>query len=276
MSDVKTAIGELPEFLTRVTQEKFHEPTILEGERKISGRLGSARWQAVRSVIQGQMPRITTAVIGFAFVGLGWQQLHTNGVGATNDAVYNAKTNSPIGPTASPNNDPIESTEIVVNVSGAVKESGLYKLPTDARVGEAVQSAGGLSGSADAAFVQKEMNLADILQDGDKVYVPHQGETELEALISRENLTDTSGAVTPIIGVSAKNLVQDSAEAAETSQRVSINVANQAELDELPGIGAARATAIIEGRPYQSIEDLVGRKVLPPSVYAQIEGLIGL
>ena len=53
-----------------------------------------------------------------------------------------------------------------------------------------------------------------------------------------------------------------------------INSASKAELDALPGIGAARSDAIIKGRPYKGKDDLVNKKVIPQNVYDGIKDRI--
>ncbi len=53
-----------------------------------------------------------------------------------------------------------------------------------------------------------------------------------------------------------------------------INSATKAELDTLPGIGAARADAIIKGRPYKGKDDLVSKNILTQSVYDGIKDKI--
>ena len=55
---------------------------------------------------------------------------------------------------------------------------------------------------------------------------------------------------------------------------VDINHAKKDELDKLPGIGAARADAIIKGRPYKGKDDLVNKKVIPQNVYDGIKDKI--
>jgi DNA uptake protein ComE-like DNA-binding protein len=55
---------------------------------------------------------------------------------------------------------------------------------------------------------------------------------------------------------------------------IDINSATEAQLDALPGIGAARAAAIIKGRPYNGKDDLVNRKVIPENVYNGIKDRI--
>ena len=53
-----------------------------------------------------------------------------------------------------------------------------------------------------------------------------------------------------------------------------INSASKAELDALPGIGAARSEAIIKGRPYKGKDDLVNKKIIPQNVYDGIKDKI--
>lgn len=52
---------------------------------------------------------------------------------------------------------------------------------------------------------------------------------------------------------------------------VNINTASAAELDALPGIGKARADAIIKNRPYRSPDELSSRHILPSNVYNKIK-----
>jgi competence protein ComEA len=60
----------------------------------------------------------------------------------------------------------------------------------------------------------------------------------------------------------------------ESRELVDINSASAEELDKLPGIGPARAKAIIANRPYGGKDDLAQRKILPPNVYSQIKDKI--
>ena len=55
---------------------------------------------------------------------------------------------------------------------------------------------------------------------------------------------------------------------------MNINTATKSELDQLWGVGEARAQTIIEGRPYQTVEEV--KKVLPSNVYEQIKDEISV
>lgn len=57
---------------------------------------------------------------------------------------------------------------------------------------------------------------------------------------------------------------------------IDVNSADASALDSLPGVGAARAKAIIAGRPYSSKSDLKTRKILPPDVFAKVEPMMAL
>lgn len=271
----KTKTSALPDFL------KPTKPTKPLAEPTAPPWLSKINWGRVRVVLVDQLPRVIMVMVGFSIVAVGWHELLSDGTAAAvekkdSDTVYSNESGTLNKSVGVPSQEPIKQEKIVVNVSGAVRMSGLYSFESTARIGEAIDAAGGLHSTADTAYVQKQLNLAGLLKDGDKVYVPYEGELELKNLLA--NLSDNKGnslEIDTAQGV-ASNADNQSNSAMASYQLISINTASQAQLDELPGIGAARAAAIIEGRPYQAKDELVSRKVLGQSVYAQIEDLIGL
>ena len=64
------------------------------------------------------------------------------------------------------------------------------------------------------------------------------------------------------------------AKAQPAGELLDINSASAEELDKLPGVGPARAKAIIAHRPYFGKDDLVNKKIIPSNVYAQIKDKI--
>lgn len=136
------------------------------------------------------------------------------------------------------------TTDLLVDVAGAVINPGVYRLAAGSRLADALAAAGGLSATADRQWVSKSLNLAQNITDGIKIYIPQLGgETagRSEVFSSGEPVSDLSGSI-------------------------SINTASLTDLDRLWGVGEIRAKAIIAGRPYGSIEELVSRKILPSHV----------
>jgi competence protein ComEA len=58
------------------------------------------------------------------------------------------------------------------------------------------------------------------------------------------------------------------------SDKLDLNTAKEEDLVKLPGIGDARAKAIVKGRPYKAKDDLVERKIISASVYEKIKDRI--
>lgn len=144
---------------------------------------------------------------------------------------------------------------LTVDVQGAVERPGVYDLPQGSRVEDALSQAGGLTGEADIERIAKTINRAAKLVDGAKLYVPKIGDS---AASSGQN---TAGA-----GTSAKSV----------PGAVSVNSASQAELEALPGIGPVTARKIIDNRLYQTLEELVGKKVLGQSLFNKLKDSLTL
>jgi competence protein ComEA len=91
----------------------------------------------------------------------------------------------------------------------------------------------------------------------------------LSALLASPALAQTTSPST--------STTRPSATAPSTTQKqglVDINSASAQELDKLPGVGPARAQAIIANRPYKGKDELAQRKIVPQNVYDQIKDKI--
>lgn len=140
-----------------------------------------------------------------------------------------------------------ELGKIFVDVAGEVQKPGVYKLPSGGRVGDALVAAGGLAAGADREWVAKNMNLAEEVKDGRKIYIPEKSDNQNTQSTSKSDLSEN-----------------------QTNGLININTASQAELEKLSGIGEARAKVIISNRPYGAKEELISKTKLPQSIYDKI------
>ncbi len=145
----------------------------------------------------------------------------------------------------------IGSGEVVIEVSGAVEIPGVYKLSVNARVEDALIAAGGISADADRDWMEKTLNRAAKITDGQKIYIPRINEQISE--VSANNVAGYQS--TSSIGGS------------DFANTVNVNTASQKELESLWGIGPVTAQNIIEHRPYSTVEELLNKKILKTNVY---------
>lgn len=134
--------------------------------------------------------------------------------------------------------------KIAVDVEGAVINPGLYKLPSDAIIQDALVASGGLSSDADREFVAKNINLASKLIDGAKIYIPKENE---------------------VPSANSGTLEQG------TQALININTASLSDLDSLSGIGPVSANKIIDNRPYLTVDELLNKKIVSEKVFTQIK-----
>lgn len=128
--------------------------------------------------------------------------------------------------------------ELVIDVKGAVKKPGVYHMTDGERIVDAIGEAGGFADKAD----QKQINMAQKLADEMVVYVPVVGE-------------DTP----PVTG--SPTVTNTTASRQTEGGQVNLNSATLEDLQELPGIGPAKAQAILTYREekgsFQSVDDLL-------------------
>ena len=133
-----------------------------------------------------------------------------------------------------------EKKTILVHIMGQVNMPGLVELEENARIQDAIEAAGGATQEADFS----KINLAYILEDGMKIYIPKIGEEEAY-------ITKDSGEATTTTNEKAEGTKE---------LMININTASQDELERLPGIGQSTANKIInyrkENGKFTKIEDI--------------------
>lgn len=168
--------------------------------------------------------------------------------------------------------DTEDKEKIIIYVAGAVKNEGIYELDANSRIADCIEKAGGLT---EDAYI-KDINLAYVLEDGMKVYIPKNSDKneikdETSTYVSKENgNVDINASTSKNTGVSKNTSTK--------SNKININTATQTELETLPGIGPSTAIKIInyrkENGKFANIEDIKKVSGIGDSKYAQIKDLI--
>ena len=174
----------------------------------------------------------------------------------------------------STNSDDFVEKFIYVDIKGAVKKPGVYKLEKGSRVIDAINVSSGLLKDANTMY----MNLSKILNDSDIVKVYTNGEIEeafkeekveiIEPCICEEVICDVTN------NIGSSNSINDNV----SSSKININTASIHELDTLNGIGEAKAKAIFEYRNnngnFIKIEDIMNVSGISESLFEKIKDFI--
>ena len=176
---------------------------------------------------------------------------------------------------------------IYVFVCGAVAQEGVYELPAGSRVYQAVEAAGGYTADADTSYI----NQADPVTDAQKLEIPTVEEAKKlreEAALAAENRqaeTDAEsgsgpdGAAAGYANNGAGQVNNGAGQADDAAARlININTADEATLQTLPGIGAAKAASIVRYREanggFSSIEEIKKVSGIGDITYENIKGCI--
>ena len=144
---------------------------------------------------------------------------------------------------------PAAAKLLVIDVAGAVRRPGLYRLRPGSRIDDAIAAAGGVTAKAQLDAV----NLAAPVADGEQVVVPGRG------------AVGSPAASAPAAGSSP-------------SAPLDLNTATAEQLDSLPGIGPVTAQKILDFRQqhgaFHSVAELEGVPGIGPGRLAQLKGLV--
>ena len=195
---------------------------------------------------------VVSVLVLVGLLGAGWALFRARPVAVATPGV--GVTASAPMPSAEPSGSAPAATsvppEIVVHVVGAVRRPGLVRLTDGARVQDAVDAAGGLTGAARPG----RLNLAQLLTDGQQVVIGTTGDQTSE-------VRDGSAPTRSATGSSAATTVD-------------LNRATAAELEQLPGVGPVTAAAILAWRSQQgrftAVTELQQVDGIGPKTYARI------
>lgn len=154
-----------------------------------------------------------------------------------------------------------EQNNITVYVCGAVKESKVITIKENSRICDAIDAVGGLNSDADLTYI----NLASIIEDGDKIYIPKKGEISNidSGYLSSQNYSSLNNNSSNI-----KN------------NKININKATQTQLETIPGIGPSTALKIInyrdENGKFISLEDIKNVSGIGEAKYEKIKNYISI
>ena len=169
-----------------------------------------------------------------------------------------AEPENTAGPVSS--EDKLQKADVVVYICGAVKNPGVYQCRQGERISHAVERAGGLKKNA-----WELVNLAELLVDGQRVYIPTKKEMS-EKAPEAEGVADGFGTM------------EGSGSDVQKDSRVNINTADAAALMALPGIGESRAQSILDYRKehgsFHSIEEIKNISGIKEGLFSQIQELI--
>lgn len=162
----------------------------------------------------------------------------------------------------------MQQAMIYVDVCGAVANPGVFQLAAGSRVFQAIEAAGGYLPEAALTCV----NRAGVLTDGQQLYILTQEEMERQGLDPAEMSGASDGQMNGSAGTG-----QNTGMTAQVQQdnRININIADEAQLTTLTGIGATRAQAIIayreENGPFAAIEDIMNVQRIKEGTFAKIK-----
>lgn len=138
----------------------------------------------------------------------------------------------------------------LVHVAGQVRHPGVVRLEAGARVQDAVDAAGGLTAQADTT----RLNLARPVADGERLWVPRPGEEVPE-------VSDAVGGSPGAGGGAGGGASGGGGAGGAEADQINLNTADQAALEELPGVGPVTAGAIVAWRTdhgqFSTVEELL-------------------
>lgn len=179
--------------------------------------------------------------------------------------------------------DPQIVTEVKADLSGAVRNPGIYSLSAGDRLWDLISLGGGLIDDVSSLWVSKNLNLSHIVEDGEKIYIPFEwdigsagGREAVKALrLGVMSASEQSNLLAQEL--ESMRIGFDDTEGQSTtssSKKINVNTATLSELDTLPGVGPTYAEKILDNRPYLTEEDFKIKSGLSEKLANSLLGLI--
>jgi len=179
---------------------------------------------------------------------------------------------------------PTRPKRLYVDVAGAVRRPSLYVLPKNSRIMQAILAAGGPTADADIEAV----NLAELVTDGEKVFVPKRGMVPVVAVVPSaptSNVPMTPKAPTLTVSKASRTKGNGGSSrsgkiGADSGEQISLNSATLEELERLPGVGPSMAGRILAYRQqsggFAKIDELTLVPGIGPKKLAKITPFVTL
>lgn len=175
----------------------------------------------------------------------------------------------------SPEKEERDGCPIKVDISGAVRNPGVYCFEEGSVIQDAVDKAKGFDTAYGYKYISRKINLAYELKDNQKIYFPFADdlicelqsfspEVEKEVVITE----DTEGVVEDN---TTENIEEEIDNNDDNIGCININTATKEELMELNGVGESTAQKIIDGRPYTVIEDIKNVKGIGDATFEKMK-----
>ena len=254
-------------------------------------------------------------MLPFSRAGLIWIAVALLGISALTAGMYLRGRTSPARGTVTSSTGslaPLRGSDlrdtgqnsVYVHVAGCVNRPGLYRLPSRARVMDAISAAGGEKVNADI----NALNLAEVVKDGARILVPAFGESpppvppesyvtqtepyapepENRAVVALPEPTPEptwAGSATPVVTSTPRRTARSSGsrsrELRDPSEgAININTASQTQLERLPRVGPSTAKKIIEYRRehggFRTVDELLEIRGIGPKTMEQLRPFVTL
>ena len=157
------------------------------------------------------------------------------------------------------NNDSDEAADVIIRayICGKVKEQGVYSLKEGSRIIDLVDMAGGFLEGAAGEYV----NLAAVVNDGDRIYIPSVEEIKENGITSPLSTPDSGNGTSSV-----------------QNGKININTADTSKLMTLPGIGETKANAIVNYRikhgKFNDVKDIMNVSGIGNATFNNIKDFI--